>query len=129
MQRMAKFLIVVFFILMSTVFIYAQPGLAELSITDTSGNNSLKQAVRENIFTVRQIAISGNTKTKESVILRELPFKPGDTYALSELVKKFEIARKQLLNTALFHEVIVALKSFEGNNVDILVAVKERWYL
>ena len=33
------------------------------------------------------------------------------------------------MNTALFHEVIVALKSFEGYKIDILVDVKERWYI
>jgi hypothetical protein len=52
---------------------------------------------QRNSFTVREIAILGNKKTKESVILRELSFASGETYALSELVKKFEIARKQLL--------------------------------
>jgi len=129
MQRMAKFLTWIFITLMFAGFVNAQPGLADLSHADTTNIFSSKQLGEENIFTVRQIAISGNKKTKESVILRELPFKSGDTYVLSELVKKFEVARKQLLNTALFHEVIVALKSFEGNNVDILIAVKERWYL
>ena len=80
-------------------------------------------------FTVRQSHISGNKKTKESIMLREIPFKSGEAYPLSELVKKFEIARKQLMNTSLFHEVVVALKSFEGNYIDVLIEVKERWYL
>src|SRR6266496_3967901 len=124
MQRMAKFSITIFFTIMFAGFVYAQPGVADPSVLDTSTNYALKQLGSENIFTIRQIEISGNKKTKESVILRELPFKSGDTYALSELVKKFEVARKQLLNTTLFHEVIVALKSFEGNNVDIMIAVK-----
>jgi outer membrane protein assembly factor BamA len=129
MQRRMKFSITIFLTLMSAGFAYAQPGMPDISVTDTSGNIFLKKAGLENVFTVRLIDISGNRKTKESVILRELPFKSGDTYVLSELVKKFEVARKQLLNTALFHEVVVALKSFEGNNVDIFIAVTERWYL
>ncbi len=29
----------------------------------------------------------------------------------------------------MFHEAIVALKSFEGYNIDVLVQVKERWYI
>lgn len=129
MKRMAKYLIVAFIKLMSAGFVYAQPGLAGHLVTDTSIIDQLKQQGSDNIFTVREIDISGNKKTKESIILRELSFESGESYALSELVKKFEIARKQLLNTALFHEVVVALNKFEGNNVDILVAVKERWYL
>src|SRR6185436_19741511 len=80
-------------------------------------------------FVVRNIIIEGNKKTKASIILREVPFRHGDKFQLQQLVSKFEDARKQLMNTALFHEVTVALKSFEGYNVDILVEVKERWYL
>src|SRR4029078_9432795 len=52
-----------------------------------------------------------------------------EKYILQDLVNKFEIARKQLMNTTLFHEVVVALKSFEGYNVEVLVQVKERWYI
>jgi len=111
---------------MPTGFVYTQ---AVLPLNDAVINELINQQGAKNAFVVRTIAITGNRKTKESVILRELPFKSGDTYQLSELVKKFEIARKQLMNTVLFHEVVVALKSFEGNNVDILVDVKERWYL
>ena len=80
-------------------------------------------------FTVRTIFIEGNKKTKNKIILREVPFKSGESYLLQELVKKFEDARRQLMNTTLFESVIVALKSFEGYNIDILIQVKERWYL
>ncbi len=80
-------------------------------------------------FTVREIVLVGNRKTREEIILREIPFKPGEQYMLQDLVGKFEIARKQLMNTALFHEVVVALKTFEGYNVDVLVQVRERWYI
>ena len=129
MQRMAKFLVIFFITVISVGRVNAQAGISKLSVTDTSVNRYFQKPLAENAFTVREIAISGNKKTKESIILRELSFASGETYALSELVKKFEIARKQLLNTALFHEVVIALKSFEGNYVDILIAVKERWYL
>lgn len=80
-------------------------------------------------FTVRYIIIEGNKKTRPNIILREIPFKPGEKYLLQDLVKKFEDARRQLMNTALFHEVVVALKSFDGSDIDVLVQVKERWYL
>src|SRR5205085_3320167 len=80
-------------------------------------------------FTVRDIVFVGNRKTRPEIMLREIPFRPGEHYILQELVRKFEIARKQLMNTTLFHEVVVALKSFDGYNVDILVQVKERWYI
>jgi hypothetical protein len=98
----------------------SQPG-NEKPLGDFAPANSL--------FAVRNIIITGNKKTKPGIILREIPFKSGEEYPLQELVKKFEDARRQLMNTSLFHEVIVALKSFEGYNVDIIVDVKERWYI
>jgi hypothetical protein len=81
------------------------------------------------LFVVRNIYITGNKKTRPDIILRELPFKTGDQYLLQDIVSKFQQARQQLMNTALFHDVVVALKSFEGYNVDVLIQVKERWYL
>ena len=54
-------------------------------------------------FIIRNITIVGNRKTKGSVILREIPFKEGDHFQLQQLVTKFEDARKQLMNTTLFH--------------------------
>jgi outer membrane protein assembly factor BamA len=80
-------------------------------------------------FTIRSITITGNKRTKENIILREVPFRPGEIYPLQDLVKKFEDARRQLMNTALFHEVVVALQHSEGYLVDISVDVKERWYI
>jgi outer membrane protein assembly factor BamA len=86
--------------------------------------------------TVGNIIISGNKRTKAVIILREIPFRPGEEYSLAVLVKKFEDARRQLMNTSLFHTVVVAAKNFEGNmsavqagKIDIVVTVKERWYL
>ena len=85
---------------------------------------------------VGEITIIGNKKTKNAIILRELPFKKGEEYSLEELVKKFEIARRQLMNTVLFNSVIVAAQNVEktlpagqAGSMDVLVEVKERWYL
>ncbi len=80
-------------------------------------------------FVIRNIVIDGNKKTKPKIILRELPFHSGDHYQLPQLVKKFEEAREFLMNTGLFHNVVVALKAFDGYNVDILIEVRERWYI
>ena len=95
------------------------------TVRDTVPGANASQAATS--FTVRNIFIEGNKKTKREIILREIPFKPGESYLLQELVKKFEVARKQLMNTTLFHEVGVSLKSFDGYNIDVLVQVRERW--
>ncbi len=86
-------------------------------------------APANSLFAVGNIVITGNKKTRPDIILREIPFKTGEEYPLQVLVKKFEDARRQLMNTSLFHEVVVALKSFQGYKVDIIVDVKERWYI
>lgn len=80
-------------------------------------------------FVVGEIYIEGNRKTKPYIIERELPFKKGDSIYLPELVHAFEISRQQLINTSLFNDVVIALKSFRGYMVDILIQVKERWYI
>lgn len=80
-------------------------------------------------FVIGIIFIEGNKKTKSYIIERELPFHPGDSIYLPQLVDGFEVARQQLMNTALFNEVVVALKSFRGYIVDIHIEVKERWYI
>lgn len=80
-------------------------------------------------FVIGEIVVTGNKRTKEGIVLRELPFKAGDSMQLPELVKKFETARQQLINTRLFNEAIVSLKSFRGVTVDIAIDLKERWYI
>lgn len=80
-------------------------------------------------FVIGEIVVEGNKKTKPYIITRELPFKTGDSIYLPELVKGFEVSRQQLMNTALFNDVIVSLKAFRGYAVDIRIEVKERWYI
>ncbi len=83
----------------------------------------------DSLVTIGEIIISGNKKTKTVIILREIPFKAGEKYTLENLVKKFEDARRQLMNTALFHSAVVAAKNFDNNIVTVSVDVKERWYI
>lgn len=80
-------------------------------------------------YTVGQIIITGNRKTKNYIIARELAFKSGDTLTLAELVKSFQLAHDRLFNTHLFNEVIVYLKGFRGYIADVQIDVKERWYI
>ena len=106
-------------------------GVADTLANEQSKIDTAKKTIppSENFFIIRNIVITGNKKTRSKIILREIPFKPGETYLLPDLVKKFEEARRRLMNTTLFHEAIVALKSFEGYNIDVSVDVKERWYV
>ena len=116
--------------MLSTHILVAQQTIPE-KLIDTIVTSSSPSVVR-----VGDIILTGNRKTKEVIILREIPFKKGEEYSLDLLVKKMEEARRQLMNTALFSSVIVAAKNIEGNlptgqaaKIDISVDVKERWYL
>jgi outer membrane protein assembly factor BamA len=86
-------------------------------------------ATSSSMIVVGEIILGGNKKTKDAIILREIPFRKGEEYSLDVLVKKMEKARRQLMNTALFSSAIVAAKNIEGKKIDISVDVKERWYL
>src|SRR5690349_16643257 len=65
------------------------------------------------LFVIHDINISGNEKTKPAIILRELPFQMNEAYPLGTIVEKFRKARRQLMNTGLFRNVVVSLKSFD----------------
>lgn len=108
--------------------VYAQPSPVDSS-QSTNFVAPAENNTSSNPFVVGEIIIEGNKRTKPYIIERELPFKRGDSINLPELVKGFEIARQQLMNTTLFNEVIISLKSFRGYMVDVLIQVKERWYI
>jgi outer membrane protein assembly factor BamA len=120
-ERKYCFCIIAAFLFCSNLF--AQT-IADENAVDTSATTTT-----EFLYTIGDITITGNKKTKQYIILREIPFKTNEQYPLPVIVKKFEDARRQLMNTALFHTVVVAAKSFEGNKIHVKVELKERWYL
>lgn len=94
-----------------------------------STEDDLAPADTNHLFTVKEIIIEGNKQTRPATILRELTFHEGRQYPLPELVEKFAEAKRQLMNTALFHEVVVSLKSLQDYDALVKIEVKERWYI
>ena len=131
MQLLWKYLVFVVLTIVPCTFLFAQDPSESVHDTAASVKDVTKGSlsVPDSLLTIRYINIIGNKRTKERLIHREIPFKEGEQYPLHELVKKFEDARRQLMNTVLFHEVMVALQRTEGNYADILIDVRERWYL
>ncbi len=80
---------------------------------------------------VTAIEISGQRKTKDVVILRELDFTIGDTISLAELAQRLDRNRTNLLNTALFTEAELNISEWDHDVRQIVVSivVKEAWYL
>lgn len=103
----------------------AQPSASDSTSQAPPQSNTHSNAY----FIIGDIIIAGNKHTKDYIIERELPFKSGDSLQLSELVKQFEIAREQLINTHLFLEAVVAVKAIHGYIVDVGIDIKERWYI
>jgi hypothetical protein len=100
-----------------------------------SSNNSQTLAVpddtipKQATFIIGDIYITGNRKTKPYIIERELNFKRGDSVYLPDLVAGFQRSKELLINTKLFNDAVIFLKSFRGYVVDIQIEVKERWYI
>lgn len=89
----------------------------------TTGNIDLVYQVTESEkFTVESIVIEGNSKTKSTVILRELTMGPGDVFNTVFM----KISRLRLENTRFFDDVSV---SDQATNIpgrrNLRIAVKE----
>jgi|CXWL01.1.fsa_nt_gi outer membrane protein assembly factor BamA len=130
MLREKKYYIFLIAMIISYCSLVAQQASTGKIIDSIAAHSSASRVI------VGDIVLNGNKKTNQSIILREMPVKTGEEYPLEVLVKKMEDARRQLMNTALFNSVIVAVKNSEGNlpavqagKIDIAVDVKERWYL
>jgi outer membrane protein assembly factor BamA len=76
-------------------------------------------------YVLNKIFIEGNKTTRPFVILRELPFKPGDTVNTREI----EFGRERIYSTGLFTRVQVEPEPVSKNSIDLLIYVEERWYL
>lgn len=80
---------------------------------------------------VKTVEIEGNQKTKTRIILRECTFHQEDTLRIEDLDNAINQSRLNIINTGLFNDVRinVAHWDFDRQTVDIVIQVKETWYL
>lgn len=104
--------------------IFFWPILITYSTTGLSQSDSLPS----DKLVISSILITGNHKTKSHYILRELPFRIGDTLSFSQLTDLLPIARTNIYNTKLFIDVAVYPEKISDSFVVIAITVKERWY-
>lgn len=72
---------------------------------------------------VENIIVKGNTKTKDSVILRELPLETGDVFSRDALLNGL----RNLSNTQYFSNIVPEFQGgSEPNLVDIIISVEEQ---
>jgi outer membrane protein assembly factor BamA len=93
--------------------------------------------------------ITGNERTKEQIVIREMDFSMDDSLATfevktpgfaqngqkrfsmadsSEVVRRMRYSRENIINTKLFLTVDMYLEEVEGKSYKIRIDVKERWY-
>ena len=76
-------------------------------------------------YTLEAIQIRGNTRTERRVVLRYLPFKPGNVFDVDDT--EVELSRYRLLGTGFFRDVQFSLKKGSQRGLVVLVVdVKER---
>jgi outer membrane protein assembly factor BamA len=105
----------------------AQSGFG--SSQNISADKQAPAADSNHAFVIRNIIITGNRKTNPNIILRELSFGIDEAYSLALITRKFQKARKQLMNTGLFIDVVVSLKNLTGYDIYVNIQVEEKWYV
>jgi len=83
----------------------------------------------DSLYVVSGISISGNKVSRESIILKELTFKTGDTIILNELNESLSRSRENLLNTSLYNFVTISHTLSDRNEIQVYISVVERWYI
>jgi len=83
---------------------------------------------QDTTFIVSKIEITGNKRTKSSVILRELVFQEGDTLTSKNLVESARTNEKLVMNAGLFTEVLIDFKRLSNQQLTAKVQVREFWY-
>ncbi len=78
---------------------------------------------------ITSIHIDGNYITKNSIILRELTFKKGDTVLLSDWTQKRLRSASNMMNTGLFNFANVDTIPNRGMGTDVIISVVEQWYI
>jgi len=78
---------------------------------------------------VNNIFIVGNEKTQKSIILRELDFDTDFYYEWETFLGILKADQEKIYNLRLFTEVELTPLFTADDEVEILISVKERWYV
>ncbi len=79
-------------------------------------------------YTIQNITLTGNKRTKDFIITRELDFKAGDSICSAEFTKRFEKNTNRVFNTGLFIAVNIVPSFSDSNTIDLNIVMEERFY-
>jgi len=82
-----------------------------------------------NSIIINEIKFSGNKRTREPVLIREIPFNKGDTLDTSAFNNMLIQTKLNLLNTSLFNFVDINTFIHENGNADVIINMIERHYI
>ncbi|MEX2565319.1 MAG: BamA/TamA family outer membrane protein [Cyclobacteriaceae bacterium] len=78
---------------------------------------------------INNIFVVGNEKTRKKIILREMDIEVGKTYGWQDFVDLLLADQKKIYNLQLFTTVELTPLFEGGDQVEILISLKERWYI
>lgn len=96
-----------------------------LAIGDTDSSRSVR---------VRSVSLTGNYRTRDRIVLREMSLHVGDTVRLTSLPGRLAWDRHNINNTNLFVTVDLttgpsaSVDTSQIAPIDLIVTMKERWY-
>lgn len=101
-----------------TVEAALDPAATEPSPPDASAEASVR-------YVVDSVVVVGNTRTRDAVIVRFIPFTPGDILDVDD--RRLELTKFRLLGTGFFRDATLSLrKGKEPGHVSLVVHVVER---
>ena len=77
---------------------------------------------------VSTIVLSGNNKTQNDIIIRELSFEINKNYIPIDLEKRIEQSKENLVNLKIFNFVTIN-KTENKDSIEIIIEVIEKWYI
>ena len=83
----------------------------------------------KHLVKIDKIFIKGNKKTKDFIIKRELSLEEGEFVAIEDLYDILTRDRRKIVNTSLFLKVEMTAIPASERIYDVLIEVKERWYI
>ncbi|WP_228527474.1 POTRA domain-containing protein [Pararhodonellum marinum] len=91
--------------------------------------DSLEKVETPEQITINSIFIVGNEKTQKNIIQREMDLSEGITYDWDEFVELLVADQKKIYNLQLFTSVEVLPIMVAEDQAEVLVTIKERWYI
>lgn len=118
MHLLKGFCVLCFLICGCSISVHAQARLPTMQ-------QLMKVSVEKTL--VKNVVITGNKKTKEFVIIREMGIGPGDSIPISNISSFLDRIKLNLLNTKIFNDIQLNIRNWDDSGLEIHVHVVEKF--